>query len=558
MNRPLSDRRKSAAASVRDRAPARPAASGARGLVWIAVVLLAAAALRLPAVFWKLPGETTQLNTYNSDEYTILVSIQAMDPSRLDFNPVSEKDPLALSGGTFHTYLYAAALKALSLSGWLKLVPDKEFYYSHPEEWGRFYIAGRGLSAAFGLLTIWVVYLLGRRTYGETAAVFAAMLLAVMPSHIVYSAYLVKNVPETFWAALSLYFLWKAAESGGGGDFFLGGACAGLATATRFSSAPLLAMIPVALLMRPAGERSPLKALSAAGAAALFFLATSPYTILDYPSFAKGIELIKTTAAGLRHADGPLEKLFAVSLSAAEGFGVPALLACLAGAALAVKARTRADWFVMAWVLLMSLIFAKAGRESTAGRILPLMPMAALLGGRFLAAALGRRPVAAWLALAVILAHAAVFNAEYLRLRGAPDIRDLASGWLERNVPPGSSIGMAREPSWFNPGLVERHYRHPDHGLLNGAAIVSVSSSDWVSFGDIALLKEKRPDFVLISDLEAKVIGRPGAFREILEAGYSEAASFSSAFSRAAAWPLPAVPTPILYTPGEIRIFRRV
>ncbi len=537
---------------------AAPAGASARGLVWLAVVLLAAAALRFPAVFWKLPGETTQLNTYNSDEYTILVSIQAMDPARLDFNPVSEKDPLALSGGTFHTYFYAAVLKALSLSGWLELTTDKGFYYSHPEEWARFYIAGRALSAVFGLLTIWLIYLLGRRTYGETAGVFAALLLAVAPSHIVYSAYMVKNVPETFWAALSLYFLWKAAESGGGRDFFLGGACAGLATATRFSSAPLLAMIPVALLLRPAGKRSPGKALGAAGAALLFFLLTSPYTLLDYPSFMKGIELIKTAASGVRHADGPLQKLFAVSLSAAEGFGVPVLLAVLAGAGLAAKARTRADRFVLAWVLLMSLIFFKAGRESTAGRILPLMPLAALLGGRFLAAALRWRPAAAWLALAVILAHAAVFNAEHLRLRGAPEIRDLASGWLAENLPPGSSVGLAREPSWFSPGLVERHYRHPDHGLLNGAALVSVSSSDWGSNGDIDLLKEKRPDFVLLSDLEAEFIGRPGAFREILDAGYSEEASFSSSFSRAAAWPLPGEPTPILFTPGEIRIFRRV
>lgn len=555
MKRPVHDREETASpAGDPDRGSTGE--RRARGLVWLAVVLLAAAALRLPAVFWKLPGATTQLNTYNSDEYTILVSIQAMDPARLDFNPVSEKDPLALSGGTFHTYLYAAALKALSLSGWLKLTTDKEFYYSHPEEWARFYIAGRALSAGFGLLTIWLVYLLGRRTYGGTAGVLAALLLAVMPSHIVYSAYMVKNVPETFWAALSLYFLWKAAESGGGRDFFLGGACAGLATATRFSSAPLLAMIPVALLLRPAGERPAGKALAAAAAALLFFLVTSPYTILDYPSFMKGIELIKTAASGVRHADGPLEKLFAVSLNAAEGFGVPVLLTFLAGAVLAAKARTRADRFVLAWVLLLSLIFFKAGRESTAGRILPLMPMAALLGGRFLAAALRRRPAAAWLAL--VLAHAAVFNAEHLRLRRAPEIRDLASGWLAENVPPGSAIGLAREPSWFSPGAIERHYRHPDHGLLNGAALVSVSSGDWGSNGDIDLLKEKRPDFVLLSDLEAKFIGRPGAFREILDAGYSEAASFSSVFSRAAAWPLPAVPTPILYTPGEIRIFRKV
>jgi hypothetical protein len=272
----------------------------------------------------------------------------------------------------------------------------------------------------------------------------------------------------------------------------------------------------------------------------------------------KGIELIKTAASGVRHADGPLQILFAVSLNAAEGFGVPVLLTFLAGAVLAAKARTRADRFVLAWVLLLSLIFFKAGRESTAGRLLPLMPMAALLGGRLLAAALRRRPAAAWLALAVILAHAAVFNAEYLRLRRAPEIRDLASEWLERNVPQGSSIGLTREPSWFSPGLIERHYRHPDHGLLNGAALVSVSSSDWGSSGDLDLLSGKRPDFVLISDLETKFIGRPGAFREIRDAGYAEAASFSNTFSRAAAWPLPGTPTPILYTPGEIRIFRRV
>src|SRR5690242_400292 len=68
-------------------------------------------------------------------------------------------------------------------------------------------VAARLLVAAFGLATVIVVYLLGRLLYDHRIGLVAALLLAVMPYHVGVSRQVLLDVPMTFMATTSLYFV---------------------------------------------------------------------------------------------------------------------------------------------------------------------------------------------------------------------------------------------------------------------------------------------------------------------------------------------------------------
>jgi 4-amino-4-deoxy-L-arabinose transferase-like glycosyltransferase len=68
-------------------------------------------------------------------------------------------------------------------------------------------IAARFLVVVLGLGTVLVVYLLGRLLYGHRVGLLAALLLAVMPYHVGVSRQVLLDVPMTFMATTSLYFV---------------------------------------------------------------------------------------------------------------------------------------------------------------------------------------------------------------------------------------------------------------------------------------------------------------------------------------------------------------
>src|SRR5512142_2916621 len=72
----------------------------------------------------------------------------------------------------------------------------------------------RLLSVAFGVATVYVVYLLGSLLYGPKAGLIAAAFLAVMPYHVVVTRQALLDGPMVFFATLTLLLLAKFADSG--------------------------------------------------------------------------------------------------------------------------------------------------------------------------------------------------------------------------------------------------------------------------------------------------------------------------------------------------------
>ncbi|QQG47103.1 MAG: glycosyltransferase family 39 protein [Candidatus Woesebacteria bacterium] len=104
--------------------------------------------------------------------------------------------------GDFHPPLYY-----LSLRFWVNLLGSNE-------------ISARSLSIIFALLTIYVIFLIGKAVFNKKAGMIAALLLATSPLHIYYSQEARMYTMSTFLASLSVYFFTKIAkEKGRVGDF---------------------------------------------------------------------------------------------------------------------------------------------------------------------------------------------------------------------------------------------------------------------------------------------------------------------------------------------------
>ncbi|MBN1312545.1 MAG: glycosyltransferase family 39 protein [Anaerolineae bacterium] len=110
-----------------------------------------------------------------------------------------------------------------------------------------YYLLGRGVTIAFSIGTIILVYLIGKRAYGNSTGIVAMLFLAMMPLHIRDSHYVAVDIPATFWVVLAAYFAVRATETSLAKWYLLSGVACGLAAGTKYPaglavSMPLLAL----------------------------------------------------------------------------------------------------------------------------------------------------------------------------------------------------------------------------------------------------------------------------------------------------------------------------
>jgi len=120
----------------------------------------------------------------------------------------------------------------LSLHFWLAAAGNSEF-------------ALRFFSLFFGLLTVPLLYALGRRLLGTTAGLVAALLLAVSPYHVWYSQEGKMYALVAFLAVLSLYLFARALEENHWAWWLSYLAVTGLALYVHFFT-PLLVLVALA------------------------------------------------------------------------------------------------------------------------------------------------------------------------------------------------------------------------------------------------------------------------------------------------------------------------
>ena len=312
-----------------------------------------------------------------------------------------------------------------------------------------FYLWGRSLTVLFGTATIALVYAAGRR-WGRWQGVIAAGLLAVAPSAVRESHFVLTDTPLAFFTTLALLLSLRALEEPGLARLAMAGAAAGLAGATKYPGM-LSVVMPFAvagLVAAPAGVRLSRMAAVAGSCAAAFALA-APYTFLDLPGFLNGFANLSSAYTG-SNPDAWRTYLIHLRLT----LGWPAFILALGGLALAaarcITGPDRLRWFVLAGFPAVYYLALVAQGGLLYGRyLLPILPPACLLvacaaaplgsSARFLPSGAAQRAAAAALAL-VILLPPAWRSIDWLATMAKGTTAQLLVQWLERSLPAGSRL----------------------------------------------------------------------------------------------------------------------
>ncbi len=147
-------------------------------------------------------------------------------------------------------------------AGWATLAA---FVESRRQSLAPFFYPSRGLVVVMGTLTVWWVYLIGRRLFDRTVGLLAALFLALGFLHVRDSHFGVTDVPMTGLVVLTVLLIVKWQEEGRLRDAVLAGLVGGLAMSTKYNG--LGVGVPFALA----------------------FLATSPYTLIEWSRFVRDV-----------------------------------------------------------------------------------------------------------------------------------------------------------------------------------------------------------------------------------------------------------------------------
>ncbi len=452
----------------------------ARSSVWVllAAILFFAFVIRAHGTSFGLPY------VYHPDEPAIV-------DRALQIERTGDLNPHWFNYPTLYTYaqtLLIVILRPLAKAwaGWRGVALDSLAWQ------GIIYQAGRLLTALIGTATVAVVYGIGRRLFNQRVGLWAAFILAATALHIEHSHYITTDVPAAFFVALCLYFAARALEAHTLRYLTLSALMAGFAAGAKYNAGLVVVTTGVAFLatrrdwdelVDPALILVPLAALAG-------FLISTPYALLDYDTFSKGLQAeIEHYRTGHQGAEGSDNwRWFALYLYN-DGMG-HALAAVTAASVLfaAILKRTRRDALLLLFPLLYYWLIA-AQRVRFARNMMPLLPFLAVLAARLVYAALcaiaaripwGRLPQrlsaviqgAAVLVVAVLLIAGPVRQqVAYNILLTQPDTRTIAKAWIEENIPTGSRIAFEEytpplQFSWM-PGTTTKRYRADKYWRLS-------------------------------------------------------------------------------------------
>jgi putative flippase GtrA len=321
-------------------------------------------------------------------------------------------------------------------------------------------LAGRLVAVAFGLATVAVTWLLGRGLYGPLTGAIAALLLAVMPYHVVVSRQILLDGPMVLFATTGLHLLARYADSGRAAWLYSASAAFGLMFVTNERSIVLLGGV-YGFLAMSAERIVPARKLLLS--AVILVLVAVPYPLsVRFSGRSSTGEQFLAWQLFRRANHGP--GFYPGTVVPALGLAV--LVLATTGWFLARRHRTWRE-ALLAWWIVVPVVFFQLWNVKGYQYLLPLAPVVAVLAARTLAAAFGaaraldRRAAtaAAWSLLA--LATLAPARASLQAIDPDRPIDELVAGtggvpggreaglWIRDNVPEGSTL-LAIGPSMAN------------------------------------------------------------------------------------------------------------
>jgi hypothetical protein len=456
-------------------------------------------------------GQSDQQTFYHfhPDEETLIRAALALESS---FAP-----PLT-AYGLLPLYMLRGAL---AFTGVLPGAPALDMDSVQGQVW--IYMTARLLAAALSCLSLLLVYWLGRRCFGEWAALLATFFTAVAPVVVQQAHFYTVDGVFLLCSLVCFCVLAKALEKEEWGWAVAVGVCAGAAAAVRLNGL-LLALLAAGAFVLQSRSRSIRGVCILSGSAVLVLCLLQPY-LLTQPGLLWQSESSNDLAYSLGIARGELIKpwtLFDVDtlpyqhywtalMPLAVGWVATVLFAAsfLAG----LRHRQALHLAVVLWPLLCFVLVG--GLHTKHVRyLLPLVPFLALLAGDLCMWLIDR--AASWRRLVGVVVVIGVLSAgwygvAFARIYTGEDSRIQAGRWIVAEVPEAHAIGV--EQGGFSlGGLVDgTRYTKVPLGiarLFNGKPYLScgatthfltehVARLDYIALVDV----NRYAQFTAVSDL---------------------------------------------------------
>lgn len=284
--------------------------------------------------------------------------------------------------------LYGAYFLATTPLGWYADL--QAFAASRLENLAPFFLIARGVSALFGTLTVYWVYLLGARAASRAVGLVGSGFLGLAVLHVRDSHFGTSDVTMTALVVLGVLRVLAWYEVPTLANAALAGGIVGLAGSVKYNGIGVGVTFVVAAAIRwwDAGRNSRTPAFGrmtlAAGAFGLAllvaFLGTTPYIVLDWDRFLRDV-VQRGEGLSVSHAAVlPPGWLHHPLVSLPASLGWPVYLCGLAGAAAWLAADVRRAAIVFAFPI---AYFAVTGSMLTvfARYVIPIVPFLALGAG---------------------------------------------------------------------------------------------------------------------------------------------------------------------------------
>ncbi len=449
---------------------------------WFILIVLVGATLRLFPIWFGLP----YLLARPDEEVSIRIAHQALFG---DFNPRFFHWP-SLIFYVFATLFWcAAAVKdALGFADSL----------SKPEQ----ILIGRAFVACAGTLTIGVLFWIARRIAGTPIALVASALLAVSILHVRESHFAMTDVLMTLLFLASLGLLLRGLDESEHTRlarwFAAAGLAGGLAASTKYSGAGILAALAIAQVSiwsrswRSIGSaRSWLPAAAYLVCFGIAFLAATPFALIDYRGFGRGLQFNYVHLASGHGLDLGRGIVYHFVRSLPYGLGVTSFIAGLIGLPILIVRHPR-DGIVVGGLVLALYLSLGRGYTVFFRYVLPLVPIMCLsaaiaieAGAARLSSRVGtRRGIAIGALLLVTMAPGLVNCVWFDWLLARADTRVVAAQWLEERIRPDDTLYDSGSP-YVNLDL--QHLRFHQWYLDYGSG----------SFGDP---EGRNPDWLIMYD----------------------------------------------------------
>lgn len=305
-----------------------------------------------------------------------------------------------------------------------------------------FYIPARLLSACAGTASVYLLYRIGKEQWNIGYA--PALILAVLPYHVLHSHYATTDVTAVFfllWACLHFgrYYNTSSARELYRGTFVLG-----LAVATKYYPAVFFLPVMAVTLMR--GRRAALTPLAIAIAlGAAGFALGCPYAVLHVSDFLQKFSYHANLTAGVPDPSAFLTGLKALARMLMSQRML--ILCCgwagvfTAGVLAASPAGRRRLAFWLSFPLVY-LCLISVWRTSNERYLMSVIPFLILTGTGALAVIAARIGRPRLLHIPVLAAALLCFgwSVKTDLLLARPDTRIVARQWMVDHIPPGARM----------------------------------------------------------------------------------------------------------------------